>query len=205
MLLEETHRWLCRLTASASRYDVTRRVTRASEKCICFLLPKCLPVVSPVKNPSPYFGILDTMPNRRVSLRVVFWQEGLPQIAFVMILCYIQSLLDHHPCASPISKLYIWTAIWSIASLVSLLLLVGTGPTTIATLGLSFSFKMLLGLYDSIGDPCGKAGIYEVGTTDIFYAGSFVILVFAVASYLTTHWNKPSLQADEGDPMEEKA
>ncbi|GAB1732963.1 hypothetical protein NU195Hw_Modified_450t1 [Hortaea werneckii] len=64
---------------------------------------------------------------------------------------------------------------------------------------------MLFDIYDSIGGHCGKAGAYEVRVADVLYAGGFVILVFALASYLTNRWNKPTLQVDEGVSMEEKA
>ncbi|GAB1737006.1 hypothetical protein NU219Hw_g369t1 [Hortaea werneckii] len=147
------------------------------------------------------------MPNRRVSLRNLFWQEGLPQIASVMVLVTIPGLLERYLCASPMSKLYIWTLIWLIACLISLRYLIGNGPLAVASSGWTHSCLMLWDIYTSIGNPC-KTGMNDVTLADVVYAGTFVALAIVGSFYFTTHMCKPSLRARESgeDPTrEEKA
>lgn len=145
------------------------------------------------------------MPGRRVSLRTWLCKEILPVYGFIVVLCTIPGLLERYLCTSPITRVYIWTAIWSIAYLISSRFLVDDGPNPISTVGLSLSWKMLFDIYDSIGDPCGKTGVHDVGVEDVVYAGSFVLLVFGGASYLATLWSRPPSQTGEGESMEEKA
>lgn len=145
------------------------------------------------------------MPNRRVSLKNLFWQEGLPQIASVVVLASIPGPLERYLCASPISKLYIWTCVWLIASLISLRYLIGMGSLAVASSGWTHSCLMLWDIYTSIGDPC-KTGMNGVTLTDVVYAGGFVALAIVGSSYCTTHMCKPSLRAQESgeDSMEEE-
>ena len=140
------------------------------------------------------------MPNRRVSLRMLFWRELLPAFVFLFVLIYTQGLLERYVCASPISKLYICTLTWLIASLISLRYLIGTGPFSVATVGYTRSYSMLSDIYTSIGDPC-KTGMDGVTLTDVVYAGALVALAIVGSFYLTTNKCRPSLRAQESEEV----
>ncbi|KAI6788794.1 hypothetical protein KC360_g8836 [Hortaea werneckii] len=136
------------------------------------------------------------MPNSRASLRVLFWREFLPGSIVLVVVTYTQGLLEYYPCASPVSKLYIWTCIWLFASLISLRYLIGMGPVSVAAVGWTHSYLMLSDIYSSIGDPC-KSGMDGVTLTDVVYAGVFVALAIVGSSYLTTTRGNHSLREQE--------
>lgn len=122
-------------------------------------------------------------PDPQTSTRPLYWRELLPVLFFCGLLGQIPQHLTRYTSFTTVTNLYIYTIIWLATCLISLRLLVATGPLAIASHGWFRNFFMLRELYGCLGDGgcCEKV---EVG--DLVGAGAFTIVAAVVSYYCST-------------------
>lgn len=141
------------------------------------------------------------MPHRQPSPRPLYWRELLAVFFLCSLLAQTPQHLTRYTSFSAVTNLYIWTIIWLATCLISLRLLVATGPLTVAFHGWFRNFYMLWELCGCVGDVrcCEK-----VEVSQLFGAGVSTIVAVVVSYYCSTRfWRWPVEENKSSDRLNE--